>query len=110
MNEHDEVLLDTLRHTLDRQAQALHPEQAQKLRLMRRELLEQHTLSWRARAFSWAGGALAVTCMALLLVSGSPQVATRGGAVARQQAAQVDPQMLDDMGLLMSIGEDHDES
>ncbi len=110
MNEHDEVLLDTLRHTLDRQAQALHPEQAQRLRSMRRELLEQHALSWRARTFSWVGGTLAVTCMVLLLVSGSPQVPKRGGAIAQQEAAHVDPQMLDDMGLLMSIGEDHDES
>ena len=103
MNEPDDILWDTLKHTLDRHAQALQPEQMRRLRDMRRQVLSaQRRRPWLV--LRWASGGLAVACMTLLLASGSGQTWTSALTPVAQK--RVDPQMLDDMSMLMVIGED----
>ncbi len=108
MNDPDDIMLDTLKHTLDRHAQALQPEQVRRLQGIRRQVLQgRQQRPWLM--LRWAGGGLAVTCMTLLLASGSGQTWTAASAPAVAQK-QVDPQMLDDMSMLMVIGEDHEHA
>lgn len=104
----DKVLASTLRETLERAAGRHDPMLDAALTATRAQALSKTRHSRRAQAWWLAGGlAIAASVAVVVVLPGLKAPASTSVSVVNLAAAPpVDPQMLEDMDLLLALGED----